>query len=80
LGLNDKLKISQNYNKLIAMNNKEVSELTGIAESTVRKYAKILEITYYGSGMHKVYDWKKTDIDRLKKAIGKRGRPPKKGK
>jgi len=63
--------------KIVGMTNKEVSELTGIAESTVRKYAKILEINYYGSGMHKVFDWKKTDVDRLKKSIGKRGRPPK---
>jgi len=64
--------------RLIGMTNKEVSELTGIAESTVRKYAKILNINFYGSGMHKVFDWKKTDIDRLRKSIGKRGRPPKK--
>jgi len=66
--------------KLTGMTNKEVSELTGIAESTVRKYAKILNITFYGSGMHKVFDWKKADIDRLKKSIGRRGRPPKKDK
>jgi len=80
LSIINRLKIDRNSHKLIAMNNKEVSELTGIAESTVRKYAKILEINYFGSGMHKVYDWKKSDIDRLKKAIGKRGRPPKKDK
>ena len=64
--------------KIGGMTNKEISELTGIAESTVRKYAKILEINFYGSGMHKVFDWKKADIDRLRKSIGKRGRPPKK--
>jgi len=57
------------------MNMKEVSEMTGIAESTVRKYAKILEVSYVGNGMHKVYVWKKSDVDRLKKSIGKRGRP-----
>lgn len=56
---------------------KEVHEYTGIAESTVRKYAKILEIFYVGSGMHKVYIWEKSDIERLKKIIGKRGRPKK---
>ena len=63
--------------KLVGMTNKEVAEQTGIAESTVRKYAKILNITFYGSGMHKVFDWKKADIDRLKKSIQKRGRKPK---
>jgi len=57
------------------MTMKEVSELTGIAESTVRKYAPILGISYVGNGMHKVYIWKKSDIDKLKKSIGKRGRP-----
>jgi len=66
--------------KLVCMTNKEVSEQTGIAESTVRKYAKILNIAFYGSGMHKVFDWKKADIDRLKKSIGKRGRKPNKDK
>ena len=62
------------------MTTKEVSELTGIAISTVCKYAEILKIDHYGEGRRKVYDWKKSDIDRLKKSIGKRGRPPKKDK
>ena len=63
--------------KIVGMTTKEVSELTGIAISTVCKYADILGIDYYGEGRRKVYDWKKTDIDSLKKSIGKRGRPPK---
>ena len=71
------MKNAKNSIRLIGMTNKEVSEVTGIAESTVRKYAKILEIKFFGSGMHKVFDWRKTDIDRLKKSIGKRGRPKK---
>ena len=67
--------ITSNINN---MTTKEVSELTGIAISTVCKYADILNIDHYGEGRRKVYDWKKADIDRLKKSIGKRGRPPKK--
>jgi hypothetical protein len=59
------------------MTTKEVADITGIALSTVLKYAVIMEITHYGTGRRKVYDWKKADIDRLKKTIGKRGRPPK---
>jgi len=59
------------------MNNKEVADLLGIAEVTARKYASILKITFYGTGMRKVYDWKKIDVELLKKSIGKRGRPPK---
>jgi len=59
------------------MTTKEVSELTGIAMPTARKYAVILNISYLGSGRGKIYDWKKADIERLKKSIGKRGRPPK---
>jgi hypothetical protein len=62
------------------MTTKEVSELTGIAGPTVLKYAKILEIDYLGTGMRKIFNWKKSDIDRLKKSIGKRGRPFKKDK
>ena len=60
------------------MTTKEVAALTGIAERTVIKYAKSLEVTYYGVDRRKVYVWKKTDIDRLKKEYkGKTGRPPK---
>jgi len=59
------------------MTTKEASELTGIAPSTVLKYAAILEISFFGTGRHKIYDWKKADIDRLKRSIGKRGRPKK---
>jgi uncharacterized protein len=62
------------------MTSQKISELTGIALSTVLKYAAVLEISYLGTGRRKVYDWKKSDIDRLKKSIGKRGRPPKKDK
>jgi len=63
--------------RLIGMTTKEVSELTGIAERTIIKYASILGIAYFGTGRRKIYDWKKTDIERLKKSIGKPGRPPK---
>jgi hypothetical protein len=62
------------------MTSQEISNQTGIALSTVLKYAGILQITYFGTGRRKVYDWRKSDIDRLKKSIGKRGRPPKKEK
>jgi ribosomal protein L44E len=62
------------------MNTKEVSELTGIAISTVCKYAVILNIEHYGEGRRKISDWKKSDIERLKKSIGRRGRPVKKNK
>jgi len=60
------------------MTMKEVASLTGYAESTVRKYAPQLGIEYFGSGQHKVYNWKKADIDRLKKVVIGRGRPTKK--
>ena len=59
------------------MTTKEISEATGIAISTVCKYADILNIEYFGEGRRKIYNWKKTDIERLKKSIGKRGRPKK---
>jgi hypothetical protein len=62
------------------MTSKEISDQTGIALSTVLKYAGILEITHYGTGKRKVYDWKKSDIKKKKKSIGKRGRPPKENK
>jgi DNA-binding transcriptional MerR regulator len=58
------------------MTTKEVAELTGIAEPTVLKYAKILNIKYLGEGYRKIYDWTKADAELLKKSIGKRGRPP----
>jgi DNA-binding transcriptional MerR regulator len=57
------------------MTTKEVAELTGIAERTIIKYASILKITYLGTGRRKIYDWKKPDIERLKKSISKPGRP-----
>ncbi|GHV82119.1 hypothetical protein AGMMS49991_06770 [Spirochaetia bacterium] len=60
------------------MTTKEVSEDTGIAPSTVLKYADILGVSYLGEGRRKIYDWKKADIDRLKKSIGRRGRPKRK--
>ena len=60
------------------MTTKEVAEAVGIAEQTVLKYAKILEISYHGTGRRKIFDWKKSEIDKLKKSIGKRGRPSKK--
>ena len=60
---------------LYNMTTKEVAAETGIAEPTVLKYAKVLGISYLGTGMRKIYDWKKCDIDKLKHSIGKRGRP-----
>ena len=57
------------------MTTKEVAEAAGIAESTAQKYASIIEVPYLGTGMRKIYDWRKADIDKLKKSIGKRGRP-----
>jgi DNA-binding transcriptional MerR regulator len=60
------------------MTTQEVSEATGIAPSTVLKYADILGISYLGTGRRKVYDWKKAEADRLVKSIGKRGRNTKK--
>ena len=68
--------------KMKYMTTKEVSEFTGIAISTVCKYAIKLNITHYGEGRRKVYDWKETDIARLKKAMkeAKVGKPPKKEK
>jgi len=59
------------------MTTKEVSAQTGIAVSTVCKYAVLLNIEYYGEGRRKIFDWKKADVELLKKSIGKRGRPPK---
>jgi len=59
------------------MTTKEVSELAGIAERTAHKYAVILNIPYVGTGRRKIYTWTDMDIDRLKKSIGKAGRPPK---
>ena len=62
------------------MNTEEVSKLTGIAHSTVRKYGNILNIKYYGEGNRKIFDWKTSDIPRLEKAIKRPGRKPKNGK
>ena len=60
------------------MTTKEVSALTGIAGRTVIKYAEKIGVTYYGEGRRKVYDWKKTEIEKLKKMWkGKVGRPKK---
>ena len=57
------------------MTTKEVANETGIAEPTVLKYAKMLDVPHLGTGMRKIYDWRKSDIEKLKRAIGKRGRP-----
>jgi DNA-binding transcriptional MerR regulator len=60
------------------MTTQEVSELTGIAQRTVIKYANILGVAYLGEGRRKTYNWKKADVDRLKKTYaGKTGRPKK---
>ena len=59
------------------MTTKEVALATGIAEPTVLKYAKILNITHYGTGRRKVFDWRNEDIEELRKSLGKRGRPKK---
>jgi DNA-binding MurR/RpiR family transcriptional regulator len=59
------------------MTTQEVAEITGFAISTVCKYADILKIEHFGEGRRKIYNWKKTDVERLKKSIGKRGRPKK---
>jgi len=59
------------------MTTKEVSEQTGIALPTCRKYAIILQINYTGEGRRKTYLWTEADIERLKQSLGKRGRPPK---
>jgi len=72
------LKSPKNCTKIKGMDTQEVSALTGIAGRTVIKYAKLLEVAYYGTGRRKIYDWKKSDIDRLKKTYkGKTGRPKK---
>ena len=60
------------------MTTKEVKEKTGLGLSTVQKYASILDIKYYGTGSHKVYEWTEKDIKRLTASISKQGRPPKK--
>jgi len=62
------------------MTTEEVAAELKISKFTVLKYAKILEIDYLGTGMRKIYTWKKADVALLKKSIGKRGRPPKKDK
>lgn len=59
----------------VDMTTKDVAKATGFAEPTVLKYAKILGISYHGTGRRKIFDWKKADIERLKKSVGKRGRP-----
>jgi len=61
------------------MTTKEVSELTGIAISTVTKYARLLNIKHFGEGRRKVYDWQKADINKLKAALTEAspGRPKK---
>jgi hypothetical protein len=58
----------------------EAAGLAGCAESTARKYAPALNIEYFGTGRRKVYNWKESDIPRLKEIIRKQGRPPKKAK
>jgi DNA-binding transcriptional MerR regulator len=50
------------------MTTKEVADITGIAISTVTKYAREFNITHYGEGRRKIYDWKNTDIERLKRS------------
>ena len=57
------------------METEEVHKITGIATSTIRKYALLLDVEYTGTGRRKIYNWKKSDIEKLKKSIGKRGRP-----
>jgi hypothetical protein len=72
------LKTSEKPVKIEGMTTKEVAALTGIAISTVLKYANILEVGYFGTGRRKVFEWKKSDVDRLKKTYkGKTGRPKK---
>jgi hypothetical protein len=72
------LKTSEKPIKIEGMTTKEVADLTGIAERTVIKYALILKVVYIGEGRRKTYDWKKSDVDRLKKTYkGKTGRPKK---
>jgi hypothetical protein len=68
------------------INSAEVAELTGYASTTVRKYAKILNIPYIGGdSRRKTYMWSEADIIRFREAIispdgrrDKRGKPPKK--
>ena len=61
------------------MTTQEVAKATGIAESTVLKYAKILDITHLGTGYRKIYNWKKRDVERLiiTMEAAKPGRPNK---
>ena len=62
------------------LNTKQVADLTGINDRTVRKYAVKLDIEFTGSGNRKDYIWKPHDVERLKEAFrtAKTGRPPKK--
>jgi hypothetical protein len=54
------------------MTNKEVHKQTGYAESTVRKYAPILGVKFYGTGRRKVYDWTDADVERFQEKCGKK--------
>jgi hypothetical protein len=51
------------------MTNKEVSELTGFCNSTISKYAILLNVKFFGTGRHKIYQWTKADISRFKNSI-----------
>ena len=57
------------------MTTKQVAEATGIGISTVTKYAREFNITHYGEGRRKIYDWKEKDIEKLKQSIKLVGRP-----
>jgi len=69
------LKNSKKSIKIISMTTKEVHELTGIAVSTITKYAREFNIKHFGEGRRKIYDWSKADIERLKKSLKLVGRP-----
>jgi hypothetical protein len=51
------------------MTTQEVANLTGYAKRTIQKYAELLKIKYYGTGMRKIYDWMEEDIKRFQSAI-----------
>jgi hypothetical protein len=51
------------------MTTQEIAMATGYAHSTVKKYAMILQVKYYGNGHHKVYDWSASDVARFQSAI-----------
>jgi len=53
------------------MTTEQVKKRTGLGISTITKYARLLNIKYYGEGKRKVFDWNEENINELRKFVQK---------